>query len=247
MHLKQFIKSLIPAPLLDPLLEKRDRMYVARQARMTPGEIFSEVYRRKVWGGKDRDFFSGYGSHMTEAVDAYVEALKPVFADHPNATVVDLGCGDFNIGIKIRPLCGCYIACDIVPDLIERNKRKFSDSNVDFRCLDITTDAIPSGDIVLVRQVLQHLNNQQIANFIKMIGGCSVLVLTEHLPSGPFISNKDKPAGAGIRLHGSTPSGIVLTDAPFNLKYDSASVLASVDIGQGRLETTYYYRPYVDG
>jgi SAM-dependent methyltransferase len=241
MLLKQRIKSLMPAPLL----EMRDYFVRARQAAKTPEQVFSEVYQKKSWGGEEHDFFSGYGSHATEYVDAYVAALRPILIDHPSATVVDLGCGDFNIGSQIRPLCRNYIACDVVPDLIERNKKKFADAKVDFRCLDITKDAVPAGDIILVRQVLQHLNNKQIARFLKGLGECGILVLTEHLPKGSFVANRDKPTGGGIRLHGAIPSGVVLDDAPFYLKYDKMSVLATVAEEGGRLETTAYYRPHV--
>jgi SAM-dependent methyltransferase len=241
MPLKQRIKSMMPAPLL----EMRDYFVRARQASKTPEQIFSEVYQKKSWGGEEHDFFSGYGSHAVESVDAYVAALRPILIDHPNATVVDLGCGDFNIGSQIRPMCREYIACDVVPDLIERNKKKFAAANVDFRCIDITKDAVPAGDIVLVRQVLQHLNNKQISRFLNGLGACEILVLTEHLPKGPFVANRDKPTGGGIRLHGTVPSGVVLTLAPFNLQCEKISVLASVEEEGGRLETTAFYRPRV--
>jgi SAM-dependent methyltransferase len=241
MLLKQRIKSMMPAPLL----EMRNYLARARQARKTPKQIFSEVYRKKGWGGEDHDFFSGYGSHAVESVDAYVAALRPILVDLPNATIVDLGCGDFNIGSQIRPMCRNYIACDVVPDLIERNKRKFADAGVDFMCLDITKNIVPDGDIVLVRQVLQHLNNKQILRFLKGLGACEILVLTEHLPKGSFVANRDKPTGGGIRLHGTIPSGVVLTETPFYLQYDKVSVLATVEEEGGRLETTAFYRPRI--
>lgn len=205
MQLKQRLKSMLPTPIL----QFRDQIIQRRQARKSPREIFSEVYRAKVWGGDGHDFFSGFGSHVQEAVDAYIAALRPV----------------------------------LVPELIERNKVKFADLNVDFRYLDITSDPIPSGDIALVRQVLQHLNNDQILNFLRSLRGYHALVVTEHLPAAVFKSNIDKSTGGGIRVHGLEPSGIILTDAPFNLKYTSMSVLSEVPEGDATLRTTAYYRP----
>ena len=40
--------------------------------------------------------------------------------------VVDLGCGDFVIGSKLRKFCNKYIAVDIVDELINFNKKKIS-------------------------------------------------------------------------------------------------------------------------
>ena len=40
----------------------------------------------------------------------------------PPGAVVDLGCGDFTVGSKIRPLCGAYVACDVAAPVIAWNQ-----------------------------------------------------------------------------------------------------------------------------
>ena len=80
------------------------------------------------------------------------------FPNKPN--VIDLGCGDFVIGSKLRSACGKYIAVDIFDDLINYNKVKYSDLQVDFKTLDITKDELPEADICFLRTVLQHLSNE---------------------------------------------------------------------------------------
>src|SRR5450631_2523862 len=100
-----------------PLRRLREFIRQRLQARRSVRAVFSEVYRAKAWGDGG-DFFSGFGSHIQPAIDAYKRALEPLLADMPNARVTDLGCGDFNIGRHIRPMCGPYIACDVVPELI---------------------------------------------------------------------------------------------------------------------------------
>ncbi len=132
--------------------------------------------------------------------------------------VVDLGCGDFSIGSKIRKLCDNYIAVDIFDKLIYFNKKKYADLNVDFRILDITCDELPSGDICFVRQVLQHLSNKSIIKFIKAIKNkYKYLIITEHFPPiKNFVANVDKPTGPDIRIYDK--SAVILTAPPFNLK-----------------------------
>src|SRR5829696_3490685 len=95
-----------------------------RQSMRTSADVFTEVYKKRYWGGDD-DCFSGYGSHIQPAIDAYVAAISDFAISHPNARAVDVGCGDFNIGRNIRHLFGPYVACDVVPHLIERNKNVF--------------------------------------------------------------------------------------------------------------------------
>jgi hypothetical protein len=230
--MRAFLKAITPSAIL----KVRQRILSRRQDRKSPREIFSEIYRNKSWGGEQEDFFSGYGSHAFEAVDAYVRAVRPVIS---GAEVVDLGCGDFMVGRHVEPMCSSYIGCDVVPELIERNKRKFP--NTEFRCLDITSDLLPAGDVVMVRQVLQHLNNKQILAFLPKLSDFKVLVLTEHLPRGAFKSNMDKPAGAGIRLHGFPASGVVLSDPPFNLACRVSATLAEVHEGDSLLRTTAHF------
>jgi SAM-dependent methyltransferase len=204
-------------------------------AGKTPEQIFSSVYKSKAWGDRG-EFFSGYGSHAQATVDTYVAALKPILASKPN--VVDLGCGDFNIGKHIRPFCGDYIACDVVPDLIAYNKKAFP--QIDFRCLDITVDPLPAADVALVRQVLQHLNNEQIFRFISKIGIYKTVVVTEHLPAGPFRPNLDKIVGAGIRLHGIEPSGVDLAETPFSIHHQGKEILAEMAEGDSLIRVTAY-------
>lgn len=83
--------------------------------------------------------------------------------------VVDLGCGDFKVGSQLRPWCGRYTACDVVPDLIAFNRTAFTQLDVDFRVLDMVEDPLPAGDVVFVRQVLQHLSNAAISKAIAKI------------------------------------------------------------------------------
>lgn len=156
---------------------------------------------------------------------------------------MDLGCGNFFVGSKIRHLCDTYIACDIVPSLINWNIQKYNDLNVDFRVLDITKDELPEGNVVFVRQVFQHLSNNQIIKVLPKIAlKYKYLVLTEHLPiSNNFLHNLDIPTGPNTRH--SLPnggSGVVVTSAPFKLKPIKTDCLCEVSENEGILRTTLY-------
>lgn len=207
-------------------------------------EVFTKIYEVDAWGKSNeptQGFFSGSGSRDANIVCPYIEALQETFSSfQERLTVVDLGCGDFHVGSQIRHLFDTYIACDIVEPLIDFNKHKYRNLDVDFRVLDLTRDKLPKADIVLIRQVLQHLSNKEISAAIPQIASkYQYLVLTEHLPKeASFVCNLDKPAGPDIRPRFN--SGIILTRPPFNLRVKETTCICEVEEQGGIIRTNLY-------
>ncbi|KAL6717701.1 hypothetical protein ACLMJK_005616 [Lecanora helva] len=190
---------------------------------------------------------ANYGAKIWPALDPYVSALRTFIANAfvTPPDVVDLGCGDFNVGKQIRNMTDRYIACDIVPDVVSYNRLIYASEDVDFRILDLVTDVLPAGDVVFVRQVLQHLRNDQILRFLPKLQRYKWLILTESLaPQDPFVPNHDKETGESTRLEFN--SGVVLTEGPFNLKHYNTMVLCEIpgayhkDGRPNRIRTTAY-------
>jgi len=211
----------------------------------TPREIFSSIYENSVWGdNQPGKYYSGLGSHDPQIVEPYLSSVSD-FLKHlttkPNA--VDLGCGDFNVGKRIRPFCDRYIACDIVPKLIDRNRTSFGELDVDFKCLDMSEDSLPDGDIVFLRQVLQHMSNDQIAKLTPNLRKYRWAIVTESLPVDPnFKPNLDISAGPGIRICRGIleDSGVILTAPPFSLQTVSEQILCEVRIPHVLIRTYLY-------
>lgn len=192
-------------------------------------------------GGGGSEFCSGHGSHLQSHVDPYVLAVSEFLGQLPiPADVVDLGCGDFNVGRQIRHKTARYIACDVVPDLIARNKIAYADLDVDFRVVDITEDDLPQGDVVIIRQVLQHLSNAAIMSVVDKLINYRYLVLTEFVPSGKFIPNMDQPTGSFSRLARGVPSGVVLTSPPLNMRVKTEKLICETPEQQGSLKVFVY-------
>jgi len=125
-----------------------------------------QIYEKKLWGISDTntDFYSGEGSHKNEFVAPYLTHIISFLKSfNPPLRLLDLGCGDFNIGDKLTPYTASYTGVDIVPKLIERNQKIYQNKKVTFKCLDIAKDVLPvAHDCVIVRQVLHHLSNTAI-------------------------------------------------------------------------------------
>ena len=201
----------------------------------------AQVYSKYLWGNNNNLFYSGEGSHLSELVDPYIKCVNHFLKSFKKPLVVcDLGCGDFNIGKKLVQHAKKYIAVDIVPDLIAYNKETFKADHLEFHILDIATNNLPSGDCALLRQVLQHLSNNEIQAIISKLSQYKYIILTEHLPESDFIPNKDIISGQGIRL--KKQSGINLLASPFNFKVKEEKLLLSVvlDDTKGVIVTTLY-------
>ncbi len=239
--IKKIIKKILPTFLLSKIQLFRSLIKNFKFRNLNTKQVFTEIYKKKLWGKSKNGefvFFSGSGSHNNKNRSKYV---KSVLKHLPkNADVVDLGCGDFVVGSKIRPFCNRYIACDIVPELISFNKKKFKNINVDFRVLDIIEDGLPHGDVVFLRQVLQHLSNKQIIKITeKLKTKYKIIFLTEHISdSNMFKPNLDKPTGLDTRI--GYLSGVVLTEPPFNLVVKKEKVICEFNEHSGIIRTIMY-------
>jgi hypothetical protein len=200
-----------------------------------------QVYEKDLWGKGVSEFFSGEGSHQPAIVTPYVGAVKSFLASlEEKPTICDLGCGDFNIGKEFVTYSKQYTAIDIVPDLISYNQQHFIVENLDFKCLDIAKDELPIADVAILRQVLQHLSNDEINIIIKKLYSYKYVILTEHIPTDSFEANVDIISGQGIRI--KKHSGVDLLEDPFNFKVKKHTNICSVLLGQNKgIIVTYLY------
>lgn len=138
-----------------------------------------------------------------------------------------------------------YTGADIVPQLIDQHRLTYDEADLDFICLDPIDEELPGAGVVLVRQVLQHLTNEQIAKITFKLSSFTHPIVTEHLPSPGRLGSKndDKVHGGGIRV--ARGSGVYLEDPPFSLGFVESKVLAEVPGGgnpirDGMIVTTWY-------
>lgn len=204
-------------------------------------QAMEQVYAMKLWGNNTTPFYSGEGSHDPQIIKPYIAFLRSFLSSFKNRLVVcDLGCGDFNVGKDLVTYSKQYVAVDIVSDLIAHNKEKFKAEHLEFQCLDIAVDDLPNGDCALLRQVLQHLANAEIQQILSKLMAFKYVIITEHIPEGHFIPNRDLISGQGIRL--KKQSGLNVLAPPFNFKVkEERQVLAiKLDGGRGVIVTTLY-------
>ena len=197
-------------------------------------EVFRDIYMNHDWGDVGDGYFSGKGSfHSPQAIIDFLQQLTvPV-------NLVDLGCGDFRFGKQLVPHCDSYVGCDIVPEVIVQNYTR--NETVDFAIVNLVEDELPKGNICLIRQVLQHLDNRSIAIILlKCIETYDIMIVTEHVPKKEFHANEELKVPGTTRLDAQPPSGVELTLTPFNYKPVWRAPIETIEDDYGYVKTVVY-------
>jgi Methyltransferase domain len=235
MSLRSLLRDLLPAEVkhgIGRLLAPARRR---RLSQLPIQEAFDEVYRRGLW--KTGDAYSGPGSEGLLA-DRYVALVQDYAAKHKLRTVVDAGCGDFVVGSRLASSFDRYTALDVSPLIIEINKRRYVDLNmqhVSFGVADMTSTAFPQADLILIRQVLQHLTNAQIERILSNLEASEWrrALITEDVcrPGNNPIPNLDMPSHSA-RTRIPLGSGVFIDEPPFNRAAKRLAVIHGAPAGE---------------
>jgi SAM-dependent methyltransferase len=141
------------------LLRRRRRdhgLVTTHLDRANAVDRFREIYESRAWvSSKGQLSLSGLGSE-TSSTRSIVEALPALLVRLRCETLLDVGCGDWN-WMREVPLPCNYIGTDIVPEVIEANRR-YERVGVRFEVGDAIEGPLPQADVVLCRDVLFHLS-----------------------------------------------------------------------------------------
>ena len=138
-------------------------------------KVFTNIYENRAWGGnisKEFSGTSGSGSTIEYNNQVYIPFLKKYITDNNIKTVVDLGCGDFRCGPLIYDsLDIVYNGYDAYNKIIEVHKKNYTSDKYNFTHLDFfnNCDRIASGDLCILKDVLQHWSLESIYKFMDNI------------------------------------------------------------------------------
>jgi SAM-dependent methyltransferase len=168
------------------------------------GAVFETIYNRNIWGGG-----SGAGSNPQIARD-YMNFLQAFLANNNIRSVVDIGCGDWQFSQFINFGNASYLGIDVVPSVIAANQQRFGvRANTTFVCANPLDGSyqVPGGDLLLMKDVLQHLSNANVAK---------LLALTRRFKFA-LITNAYAPVNDDCENGDTRPLDIRV--APFNLAH----------------------------
>ena len=142
------------------------RLYRLRHRLRTTRDIFTEVYRRRIWNSTES--VSGTGSTL-EQTETLREMLPQLLEELNVHTMLDAPCGDFHWMKEAHLNLEQYIGVDIVEEIIAENNRSYKRPGREFFVRNIIEDSLPTVDLIFSRDVLIHLRDHEIfralANF----------------------------------------------------------------------------------
>lgn len=129
----------------------------------TRKEVFDYTFNNNIWG--NRESISGDGSTINATI-LLRKNLAIFFEKFEIKSVLDIPCGDFN-WMKEMNLKGInYMGGDIVGALIEQNNSKYKNDWIQFFEIDVVNEKLPHADFLFCRDLLVHLSNHEIHQFI---------------------------------------------------------------------------------
>ena len=142
-------------------------------------QAFKSIYEDGYWGEKGS---SGAGSTL-DATKVTRDVITKIISDYKIKSIVDVACGDFVwMPLVLQEFSSIqYRGCDIVASLIEQHKLNYPQYS--FQHLDFVNEGIPSGEMIICRDVLQHLPVKDIQKALRSFSesGARYLLATTHI------------------------------------------------------------------
>ena len=174
------------------------------------GKQFDAIYSVNRWGAG-----SGMGS-LPQVTTGYRQFLQDFIAQHDIKTIADVGCGDWQFSRLMDFSQVQYTGYDVSSLVIAQNTKLYQKDNIKFVHYDGNFERIEPADLLICKDVLQHLPNDYIHNFLKILPKFKYAIITNDIDDvRPENNNTDLPVAGGFRP-------IDLRAEPFNL----ASTLA---------------------
>jgi SAM-dependent methyltransferase len=200
-------------------------------------EAFRTIYCTHAWPGQSK---SGAGSDPG-LTRRYRRFLADFFRRRGIRSVVDLGCGDWT-STRLIDWSGIdYLGLDVVPEAVEDNRERYGRPGIRFAVMDLAGDEdLPSADLAICKEVLQHLPNAAVERVIAKLGSFKMAILVND-SQGNYVGNwgtlwRGRPflgTNEDIALGGYRP--LKLREAPFNL---DAQVMMRYRCGYGEHQWT---------
>ena len=113
------------------------------------------------FSNQKQESVSGPGSSLVQTSEIR-RRLPVLFASLDIDSMLDAPCGDLNWMRHVDLRLEKYVGIDIVPSIIEQNRRQFENRNRKFYVSDMTNDFLPRCTLVFCRDCLVHFSFEEI-------------------------------------------------------------------------------------
>ena len=186
------------------------------QGSKSTEKAFTEIYSQKKWGvNAEGKGWSGPGSDA-EATETYRKLLQDVLKAYDIHSVVDVGCGDWEFSRLVNWEGIQYVGYDVVKPVVRANQKKFGSDTITFVHGDAMNMNLPKADLLICKEVLQHLPHKEIQKLINQIHKFKYCLITNDADPKTLSSVNSDLSKANFNK-GFTRL-LDLTAPPFNLK-----------------------------
>ncbi|AZN37814.1 class I SAM-dependent methyltransferase [Iodobacter ciconiae] len=150
---------------------------------------FEEIYATNEWGTG-----SGEGS-LPIHTQSYIDFLEQFTLKNKIKSVLDMGCGDWQFSKNIHWDGIQYQGYDVVKSVVSYNQQHYTAPNIRFQQYSGNPDDLPNAELIIAKDVLQHLSNQSIECFIKNMTRYPYALITNCVNPGAITINHDINTG----------------------------------------------------
>ncbi len=168
---------------------------------------FDNIYINNRWGYK-----SGPGSEPEQA-KVWIDIVNSFLEKEDIKTVIDVGCGDWRLGLRYKLKGKTYTGIDIssviLNETMEHSTEDITFVHGDFDYLDIEPV-----DLIIIKDVLQHLPNSKIISIVNKIKSNARYALFCDM----YIKVNDRELNTDIPTGRARP--IDLLEKPFSFDFE---------------------------
>ena len=173
-------------------------------------EVFTDIYANKAWGtNAEGEGHSGGGSTL-DSTKPYRQFLQKIFKVFQIRSVVDVGCGDWEFSKAMDWEGIDYYGYDVVESVIAKNNELYENEHIHFIHANGVEEDLLEADLLICKDVLQHLSNEDILAFLEQAPKFKYCLITNDTDIG------GKNVNYQINRGESRP--LDLTEPPFSVK-----------------------------
>ena len=171
--------------------------------------IFDNIYKNKSWGeGSIEGGSSGSGS-SPEVNKSYISFLSSFIKENNIKSIVDVGCGDWQIMSLLNTDNIHYKGYDVSKKIIDYNNKIHKKTNIEFYVEDLDKKSnYERGDLLICKDVLQHLSYSKINNILSQLNKYKYVIIINDIVQDTNNSDIDN---GGYR-------SLDIQKQPFNIK-----------------------------
>lgn len=184
---------------------------IAEIKRQDITQAFTHIYEIGGWGRDTQGNAISGGGSLVQNAKKYMTFLQNFLKKNNIKSVIDVGCGDWSFSQYIDWTGIDYVGYDVVKSVIDTNNKKFSNKNCIFLLGDATQLDLPQADLLICKDVLQHLSNEDVSLFLKQLNKFKYCLITNDVNPQTETSTNENIETGSYRI-------IDLTKSPFAVK-----------------------------